>query len=181
MALLNMQFDQTEIVEAQKDDFAPIPAGTYTAEINRSEIKDTKRGDGNYLSLGLKILEGEYAGRVIFQNINLRNPNQIAMQIGRKQMAQLFHACGKLGVQDSSELHGIPMQIKVAISVDKSGMYDPSNEVKKFAPIANSRPTFGNQAPMAQQPVQQQTQPQMPPQQQAPMQSQSDLPPWQRG
>ncbi|MBF6949467.1 DUF669 domain-containing protein, partial [Acinetobacter baumannii] len=70
MALLNIQFDQNEIAQAQKGgDFAPIPVGTYIAQINRSEIKSTKAGTGSYLSLGFQIVEGEYEGRMIFQNI----------------------------------------------------------------------------------------------------------------
>lgn len=174
MALLDMQFDQTEIQDAHKNDFDPIPAGTYTAEITRSEIKDNASGSGNRLSLGLKIIDGTHAGRLIFQDITLRNNNQIAQQIGRKQMAQLVSACGKSSVQDSSDLHGIPMEIKVAIKIDKTGQYDPSNEVKKFAAIAGSRPQFSAQ-PQASSPVQQG----QPPQQQAA--PKSDLPPWQRG
>lgn len=174
MALLDMQFDQTEIQDAHKNDFDPIPAGTYTAEITRSEIKDNNSGSGNRLSLGLKIIDGTHAGRLIFQDITLRNNNQIAQQIGRKQMAQLVSACGKSSVQDSSDLHGIPMEIKVAIRIDKTGQYDPSNEVKKFAAIAGSRPQFSAQ-PQASSPVQQG----QPPQQQAA--PKSDLPPWQRG
>lgn len=174
MALLDMQFDQTEIQDAHKNDFDPIPAGTYTAEITRSEIKDNASGSGNRLSLGLKIIDGTHAGRLIFQDITLRNNNQIAQQIGRKQMAQLVSACGKSSVQDSSDLHGIPMEIKVAIKIDKTGQYDPTNEVKKFAAIAGSRPQFSSQ-PQASSPVQQGQSPQ---QQTAPK---SDLPPWQRG
>ena len=167
MALLDLQFDQTEIQDAHKSDFDPIPAGTYTAEITRSEIKNNNSGSGNRLSLGLKIIDGTHAGRLIFQDVTLRNSNPIAQQIGRKQMAQLVSACGKSSVQDSSELHGIPMQIKVA------GQYDPSNEVKKFAAIAGSRPQFSAQPQVTAQG--------QPTSAQQPAAPQSDLPPWQRG
>ncbi|MGE6480763.1 DUF669 domain-containing protein [Psychrobacter namhaensis] len=173
MALLDMQFDQNEIQDAHKNDFDPIPAGTYTAEITRSEIKDNASGSGNRLSLGLKIIDGTHAGRLIFQDITLRNNNQIAQQIGRKQMAQLVSACGKSSVQDSSDLHGIPMEIKVAIRIDKTGQYDPSNEVKKFAAIAGSRPKFSAQPQV--------TASGQPTSAQQPAAAQSDLPPWQRG
>jgi len=173
MALLDMQFDQNEIQDAHKNDFDPIPAGTYTAEITRSEIKDNASGSGNRLSLGLKIIDGHHAGRLIFQDITLRNNNQIAQQIGRKQMAQLVSACGKSSVQDSSDLHGIPMEIKVAIRIDKTGQYDPSNEVKKFAAIAGSRPKFSAQPQV--------TASGQPTSAQQPAAAQSDLPPWQRG
>lgn len=173
MAFLDIQFDQDEIVNAGKSDFDPIPAGTYTAEITRSEIKENNSGSGNRLSLGLKIIDGEYAGRMIFQDITLRNQNPVAQQIGRKQMAQLVGACGRSSVQDSSDLHGIPMEIKVAIRIDKTGQYDPSNEVKKFAAVANQRPAFSAQPQITAQG--------QPTSAQQPAAPQSELPPWQRG
>lgn len=174
MALLNIQFDQNEIAEAQKGgDFAPIPAGTYIAQINRSEIKQTKAGTGSYLSLGFQIIDGEYANRVIFQNITLANPNQVAAQIGREQLAQLAGACGIYQLGDSQELHGIPMQIRVGIEVDKTGQYEPSNNIKKFMSLQG-------QAPSAQAPVQQQPQQGFAPQQ-APVTQGAKRQPWERG
>lgn len=160
MALLNIQFDQNEIAQAQKDNYSPIPAGTYIAQINRSEVKSTKAGTGSYLSLGFQIIDGEYANRVIFQNITLANPNQVAAQIGREQLAQLAGACGIYQLGDSQELHGIPMQIRVGIEVDKTGQYEPSNNIKKFMALQGQAPSV--QAPVQQQPQQQGFAPQTP-------------------
>lgn len=173
MALLNIQFDQNEIAEAQKDNYSPIPAGTYIAQINSSEVKSTKAGTGSYLSLGFQIIEGEYEGRMIFQNITLANPNQMAAQIGREQLAQLAGACGIYQLGDSQELHGIPMQIRVGIEVDKTGQYEPSNNIKKFMALQG-------QAPSVQAPVQQQPQQGFAPQQ-APVTQGAKRQPWERG
>ena len=134
MALLNLNFTQDEVKNAQSDNFAPIPAGNYVAEVNRSEVKQTRDGRGSYLSLSFKIIEGEFAGRLIFQNITLTNANVTAQTIGREQMAQLAGACGVLQLQDSEQLHGIPVGIRVAIETDKSGQYEPRNTIKKFFP-----------------------------------------------
>ena len=135
MALLNLNFTQQEVASAQSDNYgAPIPAGNYVAEVNRSEVKQTKDGRGSYLSLSFKIIEGEFAGRLIFQNITLTNANATAQAIGREQMAQLAGACGILSLQDSEQLHGIAMTIRVAIETDKSGQYEPRNTIKKFFP-----------------------------------------------
>lgn len=155
MALLNLSFDQNEIAEAQKGgEFAPIPTGVYVAQINRSEIKQTKAGTGSYLSLGFQIIEGEYANRIIFQNITLANQNQVATKIGREQLAQLAGACGIYQLGDSQELHGIPMQIKVVIESDKTGQYEPSNAIKKFTTYGEQSQGYTQQssshAPVAQ-------------------------------
>ena len=138
MALLNLNFTQQEVASAQSDNYgAPIPAGNYVAEVNRSEVKQTKDGRGSYLSLSFKIIEGEFAGRLIFQNITLTNANATAQAIGREQMAQLAGACGILSLQDSEQLHGIAMTIRVAIETDKTGQYEPRNTIKKFFPLGS--------------------------------------------
>ena len=154
MALLNLNFTQQEVASAQSDNFAPIPAGNYTAEITRSEVKQTKDGRGSYLSLSFKILEGDFAGRLIFQNITLTNANATAQNIGREQMAQLAGACGILSLQDSEQLHGIPVGIRVAIETDKNGQYEPRNTIKKFFPQnspMHTSPQFGAQPQAPQQ------------------------------
>ena len=160
MALLNLNFTQDEVKNAQSDNYAPIPAGNYTAEITRSEVKQTKDGRGSYLSLSFKIIEGDFAGRLIFQNITLTNANATAQNIGREQMAQLAGACGILQLQDSQQLHGKPIGIRVAIETDKSGQYEPRNSVKKFFPL--NSPSFGTPAPTAPQAPQGYAQPQAP-------------------
>lgn len=142
MALLNLNFTQEEVQNAQSDNFTPIPAGNYVAEVNRSEVKATKDGRGSYLSLSLKVLEGDFAGRLIFQNITLTNANATAQTIGREQMAQLAGACGVLNLQDSEQLHGKPIGIRVAIETDKSGQYEPRNTVKKFFALNNPMQSF---------------------------------------
>lgn len=170
MALLDLSFNQAEIQEAQKGgQFELIPPGNYVAEINRSEVKQTKDGRGSYLSLGFKILDGEFSGRLVFQNITLQNANPQASQIGRHQLAQLAGACNMQQIHDTEQLHGIPMQIRVAIRKDKSGQYDDQNEIKKFAALSNA----GYQQPTFSAPMQPQT-----PQPQAPQQRAN---PWERG
>lgn len=155
MALLNLSFSTDEIKNAQTDNFTPIPAGNYIAEINRSEVKQTKDGRGSYLSLTFKILDGDFANRLVFQNITIVNANQTAQAIGREQMAQIAGACGIMQLNDSQELHGKPMWIKVAIEVDKTGQYEPRNTIKRFMPLQYQQQQPQNMQPMqAAQPVQ---------------------------
>lgn len=139
---LNMQFDNDELNSST--DFTPVPAGNYVAQIINSEIKENKTG-GNRLSLTFQILDGDYANRLIFQNINLQHANPEVGRIGRQQLAQICHAIGRTGVGDSSDLHNQPMQIRVRIKEDKTGQYEPQNEIKGYAalqgitPVASTR------------------------------------------
>jgi hypothetical protein len=95
------------------DDFSPVPAGDYIAQIVKSEYKETKAKNGHYLSIQWKIIAGEKKGRILWDNLNLDNPNEVAVNIAHKALNSICKACGKVGVQDSEELHGIPVKLSV--------------------------------------------------------------------
>ena len=127
MALFN--FDATA-VKPQETSFSPIPAGNYLALVTSSEMKLLKSGNGTGLSLQLQIVDGQYANRRIFANINVQHNNPKAESIGQGQLSQLCHAVGILQLKDTSELHNIPVTIKVKIRIAAPGSnYDDSNEI----------------------------------------------------
>jgi hypothetical protein len=89
-----------------------------------------------------------YEGRVVFGNLNIRNPNPKAEEIGRQQLGELMRAIGLAQVSDTDQLIGGQCQIKVAVKAAE-GQYDASNEVKGWkslsgsvapAPVATARP-----------------------------------------
>jgi len=127
--------------EDRKDEFAPIPAGTYEAVIIESEIKATQAGTGSYLNLKHQIIDGTHSGRTIYNNINLKNPNETAVKIGRKALAQIEKALG-LGVgelRDDEQMKGKPMKIKVVIGKDDP-QYGARNEIKAYLPYLSDEP-----------------------------------------
>lgn len=136
MAFLDVSFSAEEIKAAGENRFEIIPAGNYLAQIVKSEIKVNKDGQGTRLSLQFQITDGDKRGRILFQDVTLKNANETAMKIGREQLAQLARACGLTAVQDSAQLHNIEMQIKVGIREDKTGLYEPRNEIKRFEPLS---------------------------------------------
>ena len=93
-----------------------VPAGLYSVLIDESEVKPTKDGNGAYLQLRLNIIDGEYAGRKIFDRLNIQNQNQVAQDIAYKRLSAIAHSVGVLHVQDSQQLHNIPLKVKVAVS-----------------------------------------------------------------
>ena len=108
--------------------FDPIPAGWYTAIISSSEMKATRDGYGEYLSLTLQVIEGQYENRLVFARLNLKNANEKAVDIARKDLAAICRAVGVMSPQASEELHDIPLMIKVKVR-PASGDYDASNDV----------------------------------------------------
>lgn len=138
----------------------PIPDGWYNAVIHSADIKPTKDGTGQYISMRYDVTGPKYQGRVVFSNLNIKNKSSQAEEIGRQQLGALMRAIGLARVDDTDQLVGANLQIKV--STRQSEGYDPQNEVRGFKPIGGESST-----PMPTQ--QQNTQP-----------SNAKTPPWKK-
>lgn len=130
MAELN--FNASEVPE--DEGFEIIPAGTYTAQIIQSEFKENKAKTGSYLELRVQLLDEPYTGRLIFERLNLMNPNPTAVKIANRTLADICEAVGVLEVEDSEELHGIEFNIDLIIEEGK-GDFPPQNKVKKYSAV----------------------------------------------
>lgn len=112
--------------------FDILPAGEYDAAIVASEVKATSAGTGKYLKLELQVLNGAYQNRKVWDQLNLWNPNEKAVAIAKGTLSALCRAVGVLTPQDSSELHGKPLRIKVV--VQKDDQYGDKNAIKGYKP-----------------------------------------------
>jgi len=121
--------------ESEMDDFEVIPAGTYTAMINKSEMKENKQKTGSFLNLHFKVTEGKFKDRMVFINLNLIHPNEQAVQIARKTLTSICKACGLVSIEETEELHGIEMEIKVTVKAE-SANFPASNEIKGFKSLS---------------------------------------------
>ncbi len=125
----NLDEYDTDGVEPQRA-YDVLPAGKYLVMVTESEVKTTKKGDGKYLGLTLRVIDGEYTNRKFFDRITLNNPNPQAVEIGRRQLSGVRHATGQLQSKDSSAFHDIPIIAVVKVKQDEG--HDPSNEVKAY-------------------------------------------------
>ena len=130
------------------DTFEPIPAGKYVAAIVASEMKPTKAGNGNYLELQFQILEGPHKGRILWDRLNLDNPNELTVKIARAQLAAICKAVGVLTPNDSHELHDLPMEIAVKVK-PRSDTGDLTNEITGYGkkPSPGQSPQASSDAP----------------------------------
>ena len=126
MAHLGATFDATTVDPATG--FELFPVGKYVVQIVASEMRPTKDGGGQYLWLELDVLEGPLAGRKLFDRLNLVNASAQTVEIAQRTLSAICHATGRLQVQDSAELHLIPMIADVTIKPPKNG-YGESNKV----------------------------------------------------
>lgn len=128
MANLGMQFNSNEV---EVTSFDPIPNGDYTVAITDSDVVRNSANTGDILKLTLEVKEGQFINRKIFDQINLSNPNEVAVKIGREKLAQYCHATRQTVLNDSAQLHGIPFKAKVVIKKDRNGEYDDRNEIRR--------------------------------------------------
>jgi hypothetical protein len=115
LAILN--FDARNVAP-DTGDIAPVPAGYYNIMMTESEMKPVKDKEETsaYLATTYTILDGEFKGHKLFDRFNLKNENPVAREIGYKKLSAVSHAVGVLMVQDSAQLHNIPLKVKVKLT-----------------------------------------------------------------
>jgi len=131
MARFDTAFDATGIEPTTGYDV--LPAGKYRAQIVESEMRVTRNGMGQFLWLMLDIIEGQYQGRKLFDQLNLVNSNPQTVEIAQRTLSAICHATGKLQVNDSVDLHLVPMTIQVGVKPPKDG-YSEKNTIRYLVP-----------------------------------------------
>jgi len=115
--------------------FDLIKPGRYIAEIEDVTCGPTKNGAGEAVNLRWKITDGEYEGRIVFQQIMLKHASTEAQSIGRKTFKDVADACGiKQAFTDLEVLKFKACAILVKVEKDKSGVYADKNRVGRVMP-----------------------------------------------
>lgn len=113
--------------EVQPSSFEAIPTGTYEAVISNSESRPMKSGNGMGFNLEFEIISGEYKGRKVFAWITFEHrTSPDAQRIGREQLSAICRAVGVTQLNDTAQLHNLPLLIVVAL--DKN---DPTRNIIK--------------------------------------------------
>lgn len=141
---VTLNFDATNVEVEQERTFEALPAGWYNVTVTNTERRPSKANPENsYMQVEHTIMDGEYAGRKLFNGINLWNTDPTAVEIaykGASGLAALQKAVGVVQCESSSQLHGIPLKVKIKIRParkdPRTGVeYDASNEVTRYAHI----------------------------------------------
>ena len=143
-------FDATT-VNPLDSGFAPIPEGDYEVAIVKSQNKPTKSGTGSYLELQCQVVSGEYAKRVLWGRLNLKNPSTAAVEMAKRELSSICHATGVLRPKCKEDLHNIPVIAHVVQVADNKG--EMRKEIKGWKAKENA-------APAQAQPAQEATPPQ---------------------
>lgn len=113
-------------VEVQEG-FDVLPVGWYTAIVEDSEIKDGPKG--SYINWQFAI-EGK--PNKVWDIMSLGN------EISIRRLKSLTVFCGHQNpnyLQDTNELHGARVQVRLKIETDDTGQYEPKNRISAFKPV----------------------------------------------
>jgi hypothetical protein len=144
MATLNFNAEQVE-PQTPMDVLAP---GKYLCMAIASELKPTKNGSGEYLQITFEVLEGAGKGRKIWDRLNIRNSNKTAEEIAQRQLSALCHAVGVIQLNDSEQLHNLPVALDIGVEEGRDG-YGPQNRVKGYSAANGAAPAAAKPAAAA--------------------------------
>jgi hypothetical protein len=154
MPKLPEAFDATQHEVRQA--FDPLPAGWYNVAVTGSDTFLTKSGT-ECLKLELTVLDGEHVNRKLWENLNLWHTNPTAVQIAQQTLAAICTSINRTRIGDTEELHGQPLQAKVAVETDPT--YGSRNAIKgwraadgKVTPIQQPAATSAPAAQAAKTP-----------------------------
>ena len=138
MAFLDVAIELNDLPQPTNS-YELLPAGWYDATVSGAELRDTKTS-GQMIAVKYTVTGPTHQGRVVWGNINIRNANPKAEEIGRQQLGEIMRATGIARVTDTDQLIGLTMGIKIAIREAQNG-YEAQNEVKGW------KSTQGSAAP----------------------------------
>ncbi len=123
----------------RESNYELLPAGFYTAQVTESDIVPLASGQGQALKLTFEVLQDGYRNRKVWARLNIRHSGSPeAERIANEQLRELCESIGVVRMSDTTELHNKPVQIRVKIREDKTGKYEPQNDVIGYKPVAGS-------------------------------------------
>jgi len=135
-------------------DFDAVPPGRYLCTIEAAQVKETKKGDGAYLEVTLRVLDSPYLNRKLWHRINIMNPSEMCQQIGRATLATLTMAAGFPNTLDESLLVGRQVIAHVSVRQDQNVIrkYSGPNVTTETSPAPPPRSPSAATLPPGSQP-----------------------------
>lgn len=140
MAELGFKFESSEV---EASSFEPIPQGEYVGMFTESELKDTKSGDGQFIEMKFEIVEGEYAGRTLYERLNIKNKNEKAVEIAYQNLKKICECVNRPSIQDTDELNNIRLIAKVVVDGEYNRIKNYKSMKEKSAAPASSSTSNG--------------------------------------
>ena len=127
--MAQFNFDASQVAPQQSS--GPLPAGVYLAHIVESDVQPLKSGNGEGLKLTFEIIDGQFKGRKVWENLNIRHTSEDTQRIAQSQLSALCHAVNVIKLMDTAALHFKPVRINVTVR-EAVGQYKASNNIKGY-------------------------------------------------
>ena len=106
---MTTQFPETFDPETQEgNSWELLPVDEYVAQVVEASVQQPNSGDGYYLALTWKIIEGDFEGRQVWQRITFLHSSEQAQTIGRKTLKDLCVAARRC--RAGRRRRGFPVQ-----------------------------------------------------------------------
>lgn len=149
----NLNFDASEVAP-MSDSFEPLPNGWYQMRVIGAEMYTGQSADaGEMLKLQIEIDADEhlkYSGRQVFSYLCINHQKATVRNIARRQLSSIAHALGVDSIDDTSELLGQPLLVKLKVRPAANG-YEASNDVSGYAAVGSDQPAA--KPPVKEEPI----------------------------
>ena len=139
MARLRIDRDKyMRVREAQPNQgHAPMPEGVYLGVIEAAEIHKNRAGTGEYLKLKWRISDGDFRGRIVWDNITTSHQDAKSNSIGLLFLGKLCDAVGlNEPPNDTDILHGRACDIHVIIREQEG--FPTDNRIRDYSRLESS-------------------------------------------
>jgi hypothetical protein len=127
-------------VPVTETSFSPIPAGNYNVKINDAVMKPfAGNKPGRKLTLTLELLDGQFARRKLWKDLNVEHAEAEQRGYAQKDLASLMRCINVQNI-DEQTLHLLcnkPLKIRVIVKQDKT--YGDKNEIKGFEALGQGQ------------------------------------------
>lgn len=105
-----------------------VPQGMYLTEVIRADSWEKAPDNPGFkttvvASFYYKILEGEYADKVIKQMVTIAHQNPVVEEISGSKMGHMCDAVGLPGFKDEKQMVGKRLRIRVGVKGDRNEFY----------------------------------------------------------
>ena len=138
--LSELGLDGFNAEDYESADFSAIPAGVYPVIATEAKWKETNDGTGKYLELKLEVIDGPQKGRNLWARLNIVNRNAQAVDIAKRQFADICKAVDIPTPRNLAEILNKPLAARVTV---KEWNGDKQNEVKSFKPLSEAKGSAG--------------------------------------
>jgi hypothetical protein len=124
----------------------PLADGKYTMSIIDSERRTPRSGDGEYVQFAFRVMAGKYEGRVLFHRLHVVTVNATTRRIAEAELASICRAAGINKLNDTAQLHGIPIIVTLGHRRDAGGQ--TLNVPRSYAPFRDTHPVDVEMTPV---------------------------------